>query len=159
MGLFSDLLNPVKHVKNAKKGLKALNKGDLARALNPSGTLVKESPMEAQVRQALAKKNAAAPTGPTGMFMGARGPTLQLGGGTGGRTYTPNPFSMAPPPAPPGMGAAAPPPTGMAPPTPQVGMAPPPAMGGKPMPMRGSSPKIPPQQQAIIAALRGGNHG
>lgn len=37
MGFFSDLLNPVKHVKDAKRGVKSLLAGDIAGALDPAG--------------------------------------------------------------------------------------------------------------------------
>ncbi len=163
MGWLSDALNPVKHVKHMAKGVKALNKGDINRALDPASLLSKETPMEAEKRRAKEKLTAAvaAPTG-RGMYMGQRGPTMFLGNGSsGGRQYTPNPF-MASQTA----QSMAPPQTGMAPPpqvqmpsqpmpmsSPKMPMPTPMSSPKVPMPMPTSSPKSPPQE-AVIAALR-----
>ena len=171
MGWFSDALNPVKHFKDTKKSIKSLNDGDIMGALDPAGYLSpKQTAAQKLAAAALKKKGIQQPVRDP-KYMGDRGPTMSLGGGANGRSYTPNPFmksptaqSMAPPP----------PQTGMAPP-PQVGMGGPPQgmpmgkMGGGPpqmpisgpkmgpMPMGGQMPPqggMDPKQQMMIDMLR-----
>jgi hypothetical protein len=47
MGFLSDLLNPVKHIKDAKKGVKSLASGDIKGFLDPAGHILGSSPKTA----------------------------------------------------------------------------------------------------------------
>jgi hypothetical protein len=127
MGFLSNFLNPIKGTKTA---LKATAKGDIGRALDPAKIISKETQMEKDAKKKLLAPLAERdrglkmpPPGGPGAGMAApggvmRGTPINFGGAPGGRTYTPNPFSMAPPPQQPppqapaggGMFAGAPPP-------------------------------------------------
>lgn len=150
MGWFSNILNPVKYTKNV---LKATAKGDIGRVLDPGKIISKETPIEKEsAKSRLTEVLAGTPTN-RGPYMGARGNTIFLGGNSGGRQYTPNPFGTMPSAAPPQMAPQIPsaaPPTGVAP---TMGVAPPPQVQGK-MSIQGG-PQSPGLQNHMISMLRG----
>lgn len=174
-GILNRLLNPIQHVKDTVKSLKAK---DLNTFLDPSGQLLPAPLKDSKASTLDTTGNGAPGATNRGMYMGARGPTTYLNGQPSmQRTYAPNPFAASPtaqgmqPPqgAPPPMGqpmGGGGIPMGQTP----IGMGAPPG-GMPPPPMKQpmaqmSSPKMPPQmggmdpkQQMMIDMLRNRGSG